>query len=196
MTTPTHYEILSLPPSLYSPNNYEQTQTSAPIPIQTLKTAYRRALLQNHPDKNGKVKGKGKYTIDQIAQAFEVLADREKRRVYDAELKLQLHQNGLNGVRGSGEGGFKTGVETVDLDDLEYEEGKGEWYRGCRCGQDQGFEVKEEDLEEAEGEGEVVVGCKGCSLWLRVLFGVVDVDSEEDGVRDIDGERRGLGDEG
>jgi diphthamide biosynthesis protein 4 len=41
------------------------------------------------------------------------------------------------------------------------------------------LEVREEDLEDAGEEGEVVVGCRGCSLWLRVLFGVVE---EEDGV--------------
>ena len=63
------------------------------------------------------------------------------------------------------------GLETVDLDDLDYdEEGGGAWYRGCRCGSVRGFRVTEEDLEKEVENGDVVVGCVGCSLWLRVTF--------------------------
>lgn len=71
---------------------------------------------------------------------------------------------------------FRTGIETVDLDDLEVDEARGEWYRSCRCGDDQGFLVAESDLEEAVEEGELSVGCRGCSLWLKVLFGVMEED--------------------
>lgn len=51
------------------------------------------------------------------------------------------------------------------------------WTRAChRCGADPGFSIEEEALEAAEerGEGEVLVGCGGCSLWVRVEFGVVE----------------------
>ncbi|PVH95012.1 hypothetical protein DM02DRAFT_660514 [Periconia macrospinosa] len=58
-------------------------------------------------------------------------------------------------------------------------EGQGEiqWTTPChRCGADPGFVVREKELEDAEarGEGEVLVGCRGCSLWVRVEFGVVE----------------------
>ena len=95
-----------------------------------------------------------------------MLGDVKARAEYDRELARTPE------VKGTGKVEFRTGVETVDLDDLE--EGEGVWWRGCRCGDDKGFEVQEEDLEAAIKEGEVSVGCKGCSLWLRVLFGVVD----------------------
>jgi diphthamide biosynthesis protein 4 len=48
------------------------------------------------------------------------------------------------------------------------------WYRSCRCGDERGFVIMESDLEDAAQEGEIRVGCTGCSLWLRVLFGVVE----------------------
>lgn len=170
--SPTHYEILALPPSLLP----------STISPQTLRNAYRRALLQHHPDKapnaSATTVGSAKrFSVDQIAAAYTVLGDKKAKAEYDKGLKLQKRDGGV----GEGEG-FRTGVEVVDLDDLEmddedgYENGKGMWYRGCRCGEERGFEVREEDLEEAagEGSGEVSVGCKGCSLWLRVLFGVVE----------------------
>jgi diphthamide biosynthesis protein 4 len=67
----------------------------------------------------------------------------------------------------------------VDLDDLVYDEAEVTWHRSCRCGDDRGFLIRETDLEEASDIGELHVGCKGCSLWLRVLFGVVEEDAME-----------------
>lgn len=124
------------------------------------------------------------YTIDQIATAFTVLGDVKARGRYDAELKLR-YGGGVTGKAHGGEAfGGKIGGEGVDLDDMD--EGDGVWWRGCRCGQERGFEVTEADLEDAMGEGEVVVGCKGCSLWLRVLFGIVE-DLPGDGKEEIVG---------
>lgn len=174
---PTHYEILSLPSSLH----YEPL-----LPAQVLRRAYRRALLQNHPDKalsSGRV-----YSIDQITDAFNTLGDRKERERYDRELK------GRGGGKRNEESGFKTGIETVDLDDLVMDNGvEGDvWFRGCRCGDERGFEVREEELENAAGEGEaeVVVGCRGCSLWLRVLFGVLEDDTADEN-RVSNGEHNG-----
>ncbi|KAH7401828.1 diphthamide biosynthesis protein 4 [Phaeosphaeria sp. MPI-PUGE-AT-0046c] len=52
--------------------------------------------------------------------------------------------------------------------------GQMEWTRACRCGDEKGYVILEEELEDAEnrGESEVLVGCGGCSLWVRVGFGV------------------------
>ena len=172
---PTHYEILGLQPSL---------QNEPHLTAQTLRAAYRRALLLWHPDKsqtNGSLKsspsaGQGKFSIDQISSAYSVLGDPKARADYDEELKAnKLLNGGINGNGGVGENKeFRTGIEVVDLDDLGYDETSDSWYRGCRCGEERGFEVREEDLEHVGDEGEVVVGCRGCSLWLRVLFGIVE----------------------
>jgi hypothetical protein len=38
---------------------------------------------------------------------------------------------------------------------------------------------EESDLEEATEDGEISVGCRGCSLWLKVLFGVMEEEPAE-----------------
>ncbi|TVY88308.1 Secondary metabolism regulator [Lachnellula willkommii] len=170
---PTHYEILDLP---------ETIRNEPHIPAQTLRGAYRRALLQNHPDK-AQLPPKPTltsqhtvYSIDQISEAFSILSDGKSRAQYDKELKLQ--NNSPNTAGDKGKQAFRTGVETVDLDDLEFDEAQEEWYRSCRCGDERGFLIEETDLEEAAEDGELNVGCKGCSLWLKVLFGVIEEDIE------------------
>lgn len=172
----SHYEVLGLP-------------TSKALTPQLVKAAYRRALLQHHPDKNSSVtpisKSSSKstvFSVDQITTAYSVLSSQKLKSDYDREFALSAKSQAQSkeGII------FRTGVEVVDLDDLEYEEdsatGKTTWYRSCRCGDDRGYLIKEEDLEEASCDGEIYAGCMGCSLWLKVLFGVVE--DEEDGLGD------------
>ncbi|QSZ29710.1 hypothetical protein DSL72_004227 [Monilinia vaccinii-corymbosi] len=167
--TSTYYEILDIPSTL---------QNEIYISVATLRSAYRRALLRNHPDKSqGQEPGhtnknQSIYTIDQISVAFSHLSNPKLRAQYDKELRLQ--NRSINGA-GQNEGEiFRTGVEVVDLDDLNVEEEDGIWYRSCRCGDNRGFLIREQDLEEVAEDGEISVGCKGCSLWLKVLFGVME----------------------
>ncbi|KAL2154759.1 hypothetical protein VTH82DRAFT_3435 [Thermothelomyces myriococcoides] len=146
------------------------------------------------------------YTIDQISAAYATLSRPSLRQAYDRSLLvLQSHRSHLSssspssstaggtelpgGIASGGGGGladFQTGIETVDLDDLDYEEkGRGRdsettWFRSCRCGNPRGYQFGEADLEEAADLGELMVGCADCSLWLRVCFAVLD-DDEEDG---------------
>lgn len=177
----THYEVLGLSNSLSSPGA---------LTPQLLKAAYRRALLQHHPDKVQQVVSSGHipvkaprrqlssiYTVDQITKAYSVISTPRLRTEYDRELALQPQETRNSGARQTNV--FRTGVEIIDLDDLEFDDKDSLWFRDCRCGDDRGFLIREEDLEEAADDGELNVGCKGCSLWLRVLFGVVDGDAEE-----------------
>jgi len=168
---PTYYEILGLPEALHNESN---------IPAQTLRGAYRRALLQNHPDKSAKPTLNSKqeiFSIDQISEAFSVLSDSTSRAKYNKDLKL--HNNNVEGSNGAQL--FRTGVEIIDLDDLDADEAQGIWYRSCRCGDERGFLISEADLEEAANEGELSVGCKGCSLWLKVLFVVMEDEVDDSG---------------
>ncbi len=166
---PTYYEVLGLPLALHNEPN---------LPAQLLRGAYRRALLQNHPDKStakSPLAAKSAlFSIDQITQALSILSDVKARAKYDKELRLQNSTKDSSGE--DHKEVFRTGIEAVDLDDLNFEEAQGipVWYRGCRCGDDRGFLVREEDLEEAGDDGEICVGCRGCSLWLKVLFAVVE----------------------
>ncbi|KAL3423751.1 CSL zinc finger [Phlyctema vagabunda] len=175
----TFYEILGIPKAL---------QDDSGISAQTIRSAYRRALLQNHPDKSGRHEqpklsaANPLFSIDQISEAFSTLSNPKSRAQYDKELKLRATAS--HNREGENKDIFRTGVEVVDLDDLNTDEADGTWYRSCRCGDDQGFLIREEDLEEAADEGEISVGCRGCSLWMRVLFGVMEEDTSYDAAKE------------
>ncbi|KAL4946630.1 hypothetical protein BDV06DRAFT_218094 [Aspergillus oleicola] len=193
-TTPDFYEILNLPFPIPS-NGTGYTK-------QQLKVAYHKALLKHHPDKapsaaretgattlpslaehdssQTSLSGEQRITIDEITTAYKTLSTPSLRAEYDRVLRLDR-----NRVGGSQKGGtvFHTGLEVVDLEDLDCDEGAGQegmdvWYRGCRCGDGRGFLVSEGDLERESETGEVVVGCRGCSLYMKVLFAVQDGDEE------------------
>lgn len=173
MTTFTdYYQILHLP---FGP--------STSLTKQQLKLAYHKALLQHHPDKAGPTELRASeneggspststYSIDEITTAYKTLSDPILRAEYDRVLRLDRVRGAEREKTGYV---FHTGLEVVDLEDLEEGDGDGEggvWFRGCRCGDERGFIVSENELEEEVEAGEIVVGCRGCSLWLKVLFAV------------------------
>lgn len=194
--TPNYYTTLNL-----ASRKYDPTLTPAEV-----KTAYKRALLQHHPDKktssastppssqSSRPNNRPNITIDSIALAYKILSSPSLKAEYDLALQTSRrsrnNNNNNNTVNTSNSDSdsedeeesdeiFRTGLETVDLDDLEFVErsdnSKSEeetWTRACRCGDDGGFVVTEKELEANAEDGEVIVGCRGCSLWLRVLFGV------------------------
>ncbi|KAK5173430.1 Diphthamide biosynthesis protein 4 [Saxophila tyrrhenica] len=155
-------------PNYYRLLNLESKQREPLLPASEVKQAYRRALLQYHPDKNKTGAKKTGVTVDDIALAYKNLSDPALRAEYDRWLQSVAEDvDPATTPRPR-----HTGLETVDLDDLEYDEAFSLWTRGCRCGDAKGFSVSESELEQQADEGEIIVGCKGCSLWLRILFGV------------------------
>ncbi|KAK0632842.1 hypothetical protein B0T14DRAFT_533170 [Immersiella caudata] len=165
---PTYYEILNLS---------SLTTSQQPNPSQFIKRAYRRALLSHHPDKKStnatpSATASPTFTIDQISAAYAILSNTTSRASYD---KLLLTTSSSTTPLPSQ---FQTGIETIDLDDLEYDTSKEEWYRPCRCGNARGYRFGEADLEDSADLGELMVGCVDCSLWLRVQFAVM-ADEEE-----------------
>merc|ERR1719282_1215587 len=75
-----------------------------------IKKAFRNLALQYHPDKNPDKDTSKKFR--EIAEAYEVLRDEDKRRQYD--------QNGHNAWGGSNSGGFKPG--NFNFADVNFEE--------------------------------------------------------------------------
>ncbi|KAF1845775.1 uncharacterized protein K460DRAFT_284360 [Cucurbitaria berberidis CBS 394.84] len=187
----------------YTKNYYHILGLEAPSwgtkdqgPAVEVRRAYKIALLTAHPDKTRAAtpKTKAAYTVDDVKEAYMVLADRTRKAEYDNWLLHNgdtLHSSlplSTSSHLREPSTDFILGLELLDLSDFDVvettgttttpstEEGTGamEWTRPCRCGADKGFRILEEELEDAEtrGEKEVLVGCEGCSLWLRVAFDV------------------------
>ncbi|KAF7597293.1 hypothetical protein BBP40_008137 [Aspergillus hancockii] len=172
-----YYEILNL----------QFTQST--LTKQQLKLAYHKALLKNHPDKASSIakspdlptptnqdlpRDSNKvYTIDEITTAYKTLSDPQLRAEYDRYLRLNRAKAVEREKMGTV---FHTGLEVVDLEDLACDDAQDPalWYRSCRCGDERGFLVTEEDLEREAEHGEIVIGCRGCSLWMKILFAVED----------------------
>lgn len=159
-----HYETLGLP----------QRQFDINLTGQDIKQAYRRALLQHHPDKA--TEAEAAETVDAITLAYKTLSEPGSRTEYDRQLRLSLARN-----KGEDKVSY-TGLDIVDLDDLEFDDEKSVWWRSCRCGQERGFIVTEDELEKEARFGELVTGCRGCSLWLKVLFGVEEDEGDNTNV--------------
>lgn len=197
--TKDYYHILSLDaPGWHQPAN-ETNKTAAA----DLRRAYKIALLAAHPDKKKQdgiatTKTKPAYTVDDVKEAYTILADPKTRAEYYTWFLHNRHMLRSSNTTtamaiGSQEQAqaisedFILGLELVDLSDFdeveptttstskeeEREEGV-EWTRACRCGDEKGFRIVEDELEDAQvrGDNEVLVGCQGCSLWLRVGFEV------------------------
>lgn len=137
-----------------------------------LKQAYKRALLAHHPDKRPSSLAPSSHvstSIDSITQAFKTLSDPELRAEYDRDQRMQVNEDDERKDQGNT---LRTGMETLDLEDFNFEDSSEAWTRPCRCGSDPAFVITEDELEKNVDFGELVVGCKGCSLWLKVLFSV------------------------
>jgi len=180
-----HYNTLNLP-----------CPPSTPPTSSEIKQAYRLALLTHHPDKTGTPQDvqpvrnttlEIKPSVDSIKQAYSILSDPTTRQNYDRILLLHsqpLLSSKDTPIATQQQRSFLPGSEVLDLDDLSLDDGNGLWYHPCRCGEKRGYVIREGDLEREESRGgrEVVVGCVGCSLWVRVGFGVVeDEEGEQEG---------------
>lgn len=181
-STRSHYDVLGLSAPTRS------GATPELLTSQAVKKAYHKALLKWHPDKalvGGALPATTLdkpnktsppptdtpgYTLDEIITAYITLSTERGRREYEREYRLRLAGNTKEEVKGLWNSYVP--MDVVDLDDFEYEERLGKFYKGCRCGENEGYVLWESELEEVQ-TGEVVVGCVGCSLWLKVEFEVV-----------------------
>lgn len=196
----SYYAILALPAPTRNGTSSEV------ITSYLVKKAYHKALLRWHPDKalsshvsrqqreesstgssDGSTEDSSpKYTLDEIITAYTTLSTERGRREYEREYRLQLTgptaaaAAAMMREQVSGIWNAYAPMDVVDLDDFDYVEVSGKFYRGCRCGNEEGYVLWERDLEDVQ-TGEVQVGCGGCSLWLRVQFEVVPEWEEEAG---------------
>jgi molecular chaperone DnaJ len=153
MTKRDYYEVLGV----------EKNSNNADI-----KKAYRKLALQYHPDRNPDDK-EAEDKFKEASEAYSVLADGQKRQVYD--------QYGFEGLKGAGRGfgdfSFFSDSIFSDFEDILGSffgfggGGRGAGQYGARRGRDIGFELNL-TLEEAyngvekEVEAERSVGCNIC----------------------------------
>lgn len=191
---PTLYDILSLTPK------HLEGQASTAQSTVVKKAYHRALLqhhpdkansnTNNTSDRGGEdaagSKSKSKspprgvtYTVDQIQEAYTTLSDTKKRAEYNRSLasgssstsaSTSRQQQSSHTATFSATRSFQTGLEVVDLDDVDFDDRKGLYFRACRCGNPRGYRFKESNLEENEDEGVLMVECLDCSLWLKVLF--------------------------
>ncbi|KAK4817565.1 hypothetical protein QYF61_020231 [Mycteria americana] len=76
---------------------YEALGVSRNATAEDIKKAYRKAALKWHPDKNPDNKEYAEQRFKEIAEAYEVLSDKQKRDVYD-----RYGKDGLMGAAGPG----------------------------------------------------------------------------------------------
>ncbi|KAM9284026.1 LOW QUALITY PROTEIN: dnaJ homolog subfamily B member 2 [Cariama cristata] len=76
---------------------YEALGVSRNATAEDIKKAYRKAALKWHPDKNPDNKEYAEQRFKEIAEAYEVLSDKQKRDIYD-----RYGKDGLMGAAGPG----------------------------------------------------------------------------------------------
>jgi diphthamide biosynthesis protein 4 len=163
VSQPTYYEILQLP------------RSTKPIDSVKLKAAYRRALLLHHPDKKYpsfpitsnpvEQTSNQAHSVDQITEAYKTLSSAISKGDYD-----KLLEETTKPLRTGLKENHHAGVETFDLEELSYNDKSDTWFRQCRCGDERAYTLTSSDLENESEHGEIYAGCKGCSLFIRVLF--------------------------
>jgi len=71
-----------------------------------IKKAFRKLSVKWHPDKNPDNKEEAEEKFKQLAAAYSVLSDTEKRKIYDAGGEEAIKQGGAGGGSPFGEGGI------------------------------------------------------------------------------------------
>ncbi|XP_071603738.1 dnaJ homolog subfamily B member 2 isoform X2 [Heliangelus exortis] len=86
---------------------YEALGVSRNATADDIKKAYRKAALKWHPDKNPDNKEYAEQRFKEIAEAYEVLSDKQKRDVYD--------RYGKDGLMGAGAGGSRADARAPEF---------------------------------------------------------------------------------
>jgi len=140
------------------------TRSAAP---DTIKSAYHRALLRLHPDKQRQSADdpSPSTNIGLLQDAFLTLSTATQRAAYDARYELSR--------------GAPRPAQVVSLEDFDFSDSEGPdgtvsiWSLACRCGGM--YKVTENDLE----RGRHLVGCENCSEVVWVGYEMVEEVSGE-----------------
>lgn len=140
------------------PDYYGLLSVSSTASFLEIKSAYHRALLQFHPDKQHLNEihtrpSSHDIDVDLLKRAYTTLSTHESRSKYDAIRKLVP-----SGPRPA---------QVISLEDFAEDEESAEdgvWTYKCRCGG--AYRIRESEME----CGQHLVGCSGCSEVVWVGF--------------------------
>jgi molecular chaperone DnaJ len=109
-------------------NYYEILGVPKDAAEQDIKKAYRKLAVQHHPDKNPETRAEAEIKFKEIAEAYEVLSDPQKRSQYDLGGSTPTDMGGFdpfnlfNSFFGSKKRQQQQGRNVVARVDLEFEE--------------------------------------------------------------------------
>jgi curved DNA-binding protein CbpA len=106
---------MSLGEDLKSPCYYKNLGLQKGASDAEIKTAYKRMALKYHPDKNKENRAIAEENFKKVAEAYDVLSDRQKREVYDTYGKRGLENGGCGMGGGFGHGGGHYQVNPEDI---------------------------------------------------------------------------------
>ena len=151
--------------ALYNVLGVEQNASAAII-----KQAYHKMVLQYHPDRNHQKEKQTKDNMSflQIQEAWELLRDGDKRRLYDEELnKLKLKESNVSIS-------YHATLNDLELiDDEKDENGKiiNFYEYPCRCGDYFEIEISANSINTDKSNSKsVITSCPTCCLNLKLLY--------------------------
>ena len=100
---------LAVTPDLSSNDHYKVLGLSPQATLKDVKSAYRSLALEYHPDKNSSPEAPAKF--QKVAEAYEVLSDKDARARYDAGSKGGF-AGGARGFKGFSRFKHKTAQDT------------------------------------------------------------------------------------
>ncbi|KAJ4485565.1 DnaJ domain-containing protein [Lentinula aciculospora] len=135
----------------YGVDFYKVLALSRTASAEEVKSAYHRALIAHHPDKN--TSKPPTIHIATIKEAYEVLSSPALRALYD---RRHQQKAGATGPRPA---------QSVSLEEFEEDPiDETVWTYPCRCGAR--YHITEDDME----NGIHIAGCSGCSELVWVGF--------------------------
>lgn len=142
-------------------NYYDILGISSTSSESEIKSAFKRKLLANHPDKSKNTT----VAVNLIQEAYQVLVNPHTRSKYDGELHTNIKFQGID-IKGDG-------LDIYNLSDFDCVNDT--FHKDCpRCHSIQSIQFTEQDLmngsQTDDKEYEIIVQCGDCSLWITVQY--------------------------
>lgn len=151
------------------PDLYAILETNPGATQNDIKKCYQKQMLKYHPDKIDPASSLGsKKTAEKmyadVAMAWQVLSNQDKRKEYDSKLKEEKLNISM------------PLYDTVTIDDLDWDEDTECYCYMCRCGGE--YALSESDAEQCIE----LVCCDTCTLGLQIVYPAETKTSVEEGI--------------